>query len=53
MKPISMFDPNSDRVFSGGSWLNSMQIARVAYRGRRPPSTRDCHLGFRLAWSVR
>ena len=53
MKPISMFDPNSDRVYRGGSWYYSMPDARVANRGRRPPSFRFSFLGFRLYLEVR
>ena len=53
MKPISLLDPNSDRVYRGGSWGLSMQFARVAYRSGRPPSIRLGILGFRLARSIR
>jgi len=39
---------NSNRVNMGGSWLDSAQFARVAYRGRLDPSNRSSSLGFRL-----
>ena len=48
-----MPDTDSVRVIRGGSWFISMQIARVAYRFRRPPSTRYGILGFRLYLEVR
>ena len=53
MKPLSMFDPNSDRVFRGGSWPFSGQDAHVAYHYRRTPRTRYSYLGFRLHLEVR
>jgi sulfatase modifying factor 1 len=37
------------RVFRGGGWLDSAEVARVAYRYRRGPANRFDHLGFRLA----
>jgi len=39
----------SHRVYRGGSWISSATHVRVANRGRAPPSSRDSHLGFRLA----
>ena len=53
MKPISMFDPNSDRVFRGGSWFLDPSDARVALRFGYSPGYRGSTLGFRLARSVR
>ena len=53
MKPISLLDPNSDRVSRGGSWGDSVLFARVAYRYGWPPSTRLSILGFRLHLEVR
>ena len=53
MKPISMFDPNSDRVLRGGSWGDDPSLARVANRYRITPGYRDINLGVRLARSVR
>ena len=53
MKPLSILDPNSDRVLRGGCWYNSMQSARVASRYGRPPSYRYSVLGFRSCWSIR
>ena len=53
MKPLSMFDPKSDRVFRGGSWSRIPSFARVAVRVRFSPGYRDDALGFRLARSVR
>ena len=53
MKPLSIFDPNSDRVDRGGSWYDSLQFARVANRGRWPPRTRYSNLGFRSCWTIR
>ena len=53
MKPLPIFDPNSDRVVRGGSWSNSMLLARVAYRNWRPPSFRSSIRGFRSCWSIR
>jgi formylglycine-generating enzyme required for sulfatase activity len=41
----------SNRVFRGGSWLNSAGHCRSAYRGRDDPSIRYYVLGFRLALS--
>ena len=38
-----------NRVFRGGSWLNTAQDARSAYRSHDPPSLRYYNLGFRLA----
>ena len=52
MKPISMFDPNSDRVFSGGSWYDPSQYARVACRDWWSASDRAAYLGFRLCLAV-
>ena len=53
MKPLSMLDPNSDRVSRGGGWSYSMLLARVAYRYRWQPSNRYSILGFRLYLEVR
>ena len=39
----------SIRVYRGGSWFNSAQFARVAYRYGYDPSNRDDSLGFRLS----
>jgi formylglycine-generating enzyme required for sulfatase activity len=39
----------SYRVFRGGCWGNSAQLARVAFRYRRGPADRSGILGFRLA----
>lgn len=38
----------SDRVYRGGSWIDSSQYARVAYRGPAAPVGHDLRLGFRL-----
>ena len=53
MKPISMFDPNSDRVFRGGSWSLPSRYSRVAIRISWTASGRDTILGFRLYMGVR
>ena len=53
MKPLPIFDPNSDRVFRGGCWYSSMPIARVASRGWWTTSFRYSFLGFRSCWSIR
>ena len=53
MKPISMFDPNSERVDRGGSWSFIPSFARVADRLGGTPVDRGYYLGFRLARSVR
>ena len=39
----------SDRVFRGGSYLNSGQFCRAAYRNHNPPTYSSYNLGFRLA----
>ncbi len=39
----------SFRVFRGGSWDNSAQYCRSAYRNYRTPDLRSHYLGFRLA----
>ncbi len=39
----------SSRVFRGGGWGNSAQLARVAARRRLDPVNRLVNLGFRLA----
>jgi formylglycine-generating enzyme required for sulfatase activity len=39
----------SDRVFRGGSWLNTAEHCRVSYRFNYAPSHRHSYLGFRLA----
>jgi formylglycine-generating enzyme required for sulfatase activity len=41
---------STDRVDRGGSWNNSAQHARVAYRSRNDPANRGAYLGFRLVW---
>ena len=53
MKLIVKFDENSGRVYCGGSWYYSMQLARVALRFGRPPGDRDRRLGFRLFGGIR
>ena len=53
MKPISMFDPNSFRVFRGGCWHDSVRFARVAYRAEGPASYHRNDLGFRLFEGMR
>ena len=53
MKPISMFDPNSDQVVRGKSWYFTPSFARVANRFGNTPGSRNYILGFRLARSVR
>lgn len=42
-------DTDADRVFRGGCWVNSAQLARVAYRSGDDPTDRGSNLGFRLA----
>jgi len=39
----------SYRVLRGGSWLNTAQDCRSAYRGNWPPDDRVIRFGFRLA----
>ena len=53
MKPISMFDPNSYRVSSGGRWGYCASSVRVADRLGYSPSVRNAALGFRPYWNVR
>ena len=53
MKPISLLDPNSVRVYRGGCWYDSMLFARVASPLGGPPSYRFGNLGFRLYIGVR
>ena len=38
----------SDRVFRGGSWINSASYCRVAYRSNYSPGDRGSALGFRV-----
>ena len=40
-----------NRVIRGGSWNNSAENCRSAYRNRNEPENRDNNLGFRLARS--
>jgi hypothetical protein len=44
-------DPNAPRVLRGGSWFNSLGLARCAYRGGGDPSGRDYFVGFRVVCS--
>ena len=37
------------RVIRGGSWANSAQNVRAAYRNANEPANRNSNLGFRLA----
>ena len=53
MKPISMFDPNSDREIRGGGWLIPSLLARVAGRSRWSASYRNSIFGFRLFEGLR
>lgn len=39
----------SNRVFRGGSWVNTPALARVANRNGNAPGVRSLNLGFRLA----
>jgi uncharacterized protein (TIGR02996 family) len=39
----------SGRVIRGGGWFNFGQNCRAAFRREGTPSSRDCHLGFRVA----
>jgi formylglycine-generating enzyme required for sulfatase activity len=39
----------SDRVVRGGSWNNSAEFCRAAYRAYSTPTDRATYLGFRLA----
>ncbi|MHC4628120.1 MAG: formylglycine-generating enzyme family protein [Planctomycetota bacterium] len=41
----------SNRVIRGGSWNNSPQNCRSAYRNRNTASNRNNNLGFRVARS--
>jgi formylglycine-generating enzyme required for sulfatase activity len=43
---------SSDRVFRGGSWINSAVRCRSADRFRGGPSDRDIALGFRVSGSL-
>ena len=42
----------SRRVLRGGGWFSFAQIARVAYRNRRPPTYTDGYIGFRCVRAV-
>lgn len=42
----------SDRVFRGGGWSDSPQLARVAYRISSTPGRRSSALGVRLVEEV-
>ena len=53
MKPILKVDKNIFCVSRGGGWRDSMQFARVAYRGWWAPGDRYCDLGFRLFEGMR
>lgn len=50
MKP--KFDPESNRVFRGGSWGDPAGRARAAYRLWGSPGYRDNLLGLRLCRDV-
>jgi formylglycine-generating enzyme len=39
----------SMRVYRGGSWYDTAQNCRSAFRGRNPPGHRNNNLGFRVA----
>ena len=41
-------DEGSDRVYRGGSWNNSSQLCRSAFRNGYSPDNRDYLLGFRV-----
>ena len=54
--PGTVTDPSgprsgSHRVYRGGSWNNSPQNCRSAYRNYNTPSNRNNNLGFRVARS--
>lgn len=42
---------SADRVVRGGSWDESAQYVRAAFRGGDHPGSRDCDLGFRCSSS--
>ena len=50
MKP--KFDPESNRVFRGGSWFYTAGSARAAGRSGVNPGNRINSLGFRLCRDV-
>ena len=52
MKPLSIFDPNSDRVTRGGCWSFPSRLASAAYRFRWTSSSRYTTRGFRLYLEV-
>jgi len=49
--PIGPTDAGANRVFRGGSWYNSAQHVRAAYRNGNHPGYRIDYLGFRCASS--
>ena len=44
----TQFEKGPVRVFRGGSWFDSADRARAAYRSRYSPGSRNNNLGFRL-----
>ena len=52
----SVMDPKgrnvqTSRVYRGGSWKDSAELSRAAWRQRNPPGNRYFHVGFRPALS--
>ena len=53
MKPISIFDTDINRVIRGGSWDDSMLLARVVFRYWWANGSRGSDLGFRSYCRIR
>ena len=51
LDPVSP-NPGSFRVWRGGSWFNTAQFCRAAFRAADDPGYRDRYVGFRLARTI-
>lgn len=47
-KDWDLLDADAARIFRGGSWYNSSDVVRCAFRSRLPPLNRNYFLGFRV-----